>query len=207
MAVEENAPFGRGEYETTSGAHDNVIGRVYEFPDRLYSSSTTPGIKAGRLGSMVKCMLVKNSAGAALLPKRLVVRKTGTTGEVDGYTDVSGERALGLVDEFLPTAGVPSNAYFYIVVEGPALALTDLGAGANNLLPIDTVLIALTAATSGATTAGRVAPQSSLVTAATTHTGADIMNAAQNKIGAGLTAKTTTQTNNDILVMTNFLRY
>jgi hypothetical protein len=201
MASYECPDLLRGATETGSEVFDNVLGRVYEWEDVLWSSTET--VKALRTGKKVYTMLCKNSSGAALLPKRLVVRKAGTTGEVDGYTDVSGERPLGIV-------GVADGDYFWVVVEGPSLCLTDLAGAANNLIPADTLLIALTAATSGATTAGRVAPATILSTAATTYTGTellDFINKAGNAIGVALTAKTTTQTNNDILVNTKFKWY
>lgn len=205
MATYECPDLLRGATETGAEVFDNVLGRVYEFEDVLWSS--TEAVKPLRTGKKVYCMLCKNSSGGALLPKRLVVRKAGTTGEVDGYTDVTGERPLGVVDEFLPSAGVADGDYFWVVVEGPSLCLTDLAGAANNLIPADTVLLALTAATSGATTAGRVTPLSTLITAATTHQALDIANAAMNAIGVALTARTTTQTNTDILVNTKFRWY
>lgn len=74
------------------------------------------------------------------------------------------------------------------------MMLTDLAAGANNLIPEGTVLVALTAATSGATTAGRVAPQD--LTGATAALGLQV----QNRLGYALSARTTAQTNTTILV-------
>ena len=56
-------------------------------------------------------------------------------------------------------------------------------------------VVALTAATSGATTAGRVAPQ--VLTGATAALAAMV----QNRIGRALTAKTTANTNADMLVL------
>ena len=210
MAESENPVFGgRGAYDTTAGAWDHLLGRVYEFTDTLWVSST-PGAKSQRTGYKVKCMLVKNDSGAALLPKRIVQFTAGSTGKVDGYTTVTGERAAGVVDEFLPAAGVPDDAYFYIVVEGPSLCLTDIAGAANNLIALDTPLIALTAATSGATTAGRVVPLSIITTAATTYTGTELLDFAAkaiNQFGVALTARTTTQTNTDILVNTNFRKF
>jgi hypothetical protein len=81
-----------------------------------------------------------------------------------------------------------------VVMEGPAVILTDLAGADNNVLNVGTVVVALTGATSGATTAGRVAPQD--LTGAT----ALLADQIQNRIGYALTAKTTANTNADVLV-------
>ena len=98
------------------------------------------------------------------------------------------------MDEFLPTAGVPANDLFWIVVEGPTNILSDLAGADNNVVNIGGILVALTAATSQCTTAGRVMPQD--ITGATSV----LANAVQNRIGRALSARTTANTNADILV-------
>lgn len=194
-----NLPFERGQtaFGGQSGLaatdFDNIVGREYKVEDIDPSSTTLTGSKT-RSGRHITLLAVRNSSGGALLPKRCVQFKAGKWGlEVDGYTTVTAEDRAGIVDEFLPAAGVPANDVFYIVVEGPTLVLTDLAGGANNLIPANTVLVALTAASSGATTAGRVAPQD--LTGAT----AVLANQATNRIGRALSAATTANTNADLL--------
>lgn len=140
-------------------------------------------------------MAVRNVGAAALLPGRLVTWAAGyTKRRVDGYARTDAVQVAGVVDPYLSTAGVRVNDVFWLVIKGLTYAKTALSAGAANLLPEGTILVALTAATSGATTAGRVAPQD--LTGATAVLGGQI----QNRIGQVLSAKTTANTNVDILI-------
>lgn len=201
MARDDSPPIGRGEYEATAGAFDNLLGREWLFEDLDYSASYT-GARKARTNRLVRCRLVKNGTGAALLPKRLAKFST-TAGEygavMNGYVATTAGRAYP-VDEFLPSAGVPDGAYFWIVVGGPAVVLTPLATGEfNGDIAVGQVLVGLTAVTAGATTAGRVACQNITGSSqATDYTFA--FDQIQNAIGKALTAKTTSQTNADILV-------
>ncbi len=139
---------------------------------------------------------MRNVGAVALLPKQLVTfQKTALVygARVDGEVCITADRCYP-IDEYLPAAGCPVNDLCYIVVDGPALCRTDLAAGAANLIAVGDVLVALTAATSGCTTAGRVAPQD--LTGATAVLGVQVM----NTIGRALSAKVTTNTNADVLV-------
>lgn len=195
MSSKDDAlPFPRGSY-SGSGEFVHLEGREYIVND----DSPQAGVTAQRTGRSVRVRLVRNVAGFNILPKRLVSFKAqaGKYGSyVDGYADVTAEHCYP-VDEYVSAAGVPDQSLFYITVEGPATVLTDLAGGANNVITVGMLLVSLTAVTSGATTAGRVAPYN--VQADTT---TNIANAAQivNRIGRALTAKTTANTNADVLV-------
>ncbi len=140
-------------------------------------------------------MAVRNVGAAALTPGRLVTWAAGyVKRRVDGYARTTAVQVAGVVDPYLSSSGVRVNDVFWLVVRGLTYAKTDLAAGANNLLPEGTILVALTAATSGATTSGRVAPQD--LTGATAVLGAQI----QNRIGQVVTARTTANTNVDVLI-------
>lgn len=183
----------------TSTMKDDIEGTIQEFDD--IDPTVVNGAKTHRSNRNVVCVCVRNVAAAALLPKRVVRWKSGSRGrQVDGYCAVGAEECAGVVDEFLPSSGCPVNDLFWVTVKGPTLMLTDLAGGANNLIPTDTVLVALTAATTGATTAGRIAPQD--LTGATAVLGGQI----QNAFGRAMSAKTTANTNADILVDTFFLK-
>lgn len=147
-------PFGLGQTLGVSSASDggNWVGAVKEFTD---VDPITGKVRSNR---RKVCVAVRNSSGAALLPKRVVSFST-TAGklfsEVTGYSDVTNEEAVGVVDEYLPAGGVASNDVFWVTVNGPsevlaALSGTDIAAGDR--------LSAITAVTAGATTAGRVTP-------------------------------------------------
>jgi hypothetical protein len=192
MARDETPPFPRGHYDPAGAdgttAFDHLVGREWQVEDVSYKS--TGGVRTPK---MVTIRLVKNVAGFNLLPKRLVRFSTSNAtyhgGAVDGYSSVTAEAAYP-VDEYLPSTGVPDNACFYIVTKGPATVLLPLASadfGGN--VSIGDRLVALTAATSGATGAGRVARQD------LTTTGAALANQIQNAIGRALSAVAANTTN------------
>ncbi len=201
MARDDSPPFNRGEYEANANL-DHLIGRDYVFEDIEWSN--TSATKPYRSGKMVRCRLVKNASSAAVLPKRLCKFDTtaGATyynARVAGYAHETNQRSYP-ADEFLPTAGAPDGSYFYIVVEGPALCRTPLaGAEFNDAITVGSVLAALTAVTTGATTAGRVANQTITGSSQATDYSFAIL-AAENYVGRALSAATTGQTNADLLV-------
>ena len=204
MAKTENPPFERGKTFYDGGTIDSnnlgggqLIGRLFDFED-IDLSSTSQGAKAMRTNHPVRCMAVRNTSAGVLYAKRLVkLKKTAgryLVEEVDGYGTVAADGPVFPVDEYVPTAGVPVNDIFYIVVEGPALTLTGLVGDATNVISVGDHLVCLTAATSGATTSGRIGPQD--LSGSTTPLGNNI----QNRVGLAMSAKTTANTNADLLV-------
>lgn len=189
----ESPPFGRGQTAGVTGATDlaEFEGREVWFRDLDYSSQN----QRSRTGRLVRCRIVRNTSAGVLLPRRLVSYDTaaGKFGlAVAGYTTTTAAPVAGVVDEFLPAAGVAQYDLFYIVVEGPAECLTDIAA--VDSISIGNDLVALTAATSGATTAGRV----DLVSFDATST--SLGNQVANRFGKALSAKTSANTNTAILV-------
>jgi hypothetical protein len=183
----ENLPFARGNtYGTTDTAvGTHLEGREYIHLDNEYGT-----------GKYVKVRIVRNSAAAALLPKRVAQldAAAGTVGrKATGYTTTSAAQGY-VIDELLPAAGVAVGDLFYVVVEGPTVAKTDLAGADNNVIAAGTFLHALTAATSGATTAGRV------YVAAFTGATAVLAGQVQGVIGRALSARTTANTNADLLI-------
>ncbi len=201
MSHQESLPFARGTTffdggttDTTSGRQ--LEGREYDVPD-VDPRSTGTGSATYRTSRMVRVRIVRNKTGFALLPKKLVSFGTEagkSTGQANGHVRLTADPVQGVVDEYLPSAGCPDGDLCYVVVAGPALCLPDLAAGANNVLPVETRVVSLTAATSGATTAGRIAPQD--ITGATSL----LANQIQNCVGKVLTARTTANTTSDVLV-------
>lgn len=180
---------------TTYAQSQSLEGFVKEFEDLDYAASST-GVKgAPRSSYKVECMLVRNAATIALQPKRLVKWKSGKRfKQVDGYCTVDFEECAGVVDEWLPAAGVAINDLFWITRKGPTLCLTDLAGGATNVIAASDMMLALTAATSQATTAGRV--QAFAATSNLTNAVSMIF----NKLGRAMSAKTTANTNAGVLV-------
>lgn len=180
-------PFKRGN---TYGVSDLTLathleGKEYVHEDNTYGT-----------GLNVRVRICRNHSGAALLPK-YAVKFNVTAGkgnyDVAGNADVTAEKTA-IVDEFLPAAGVPDKDLFYVVVEGPTLAKTDLAGGSTNVIAVGDPLVALTAATTGATTAGR------LITGDLTGATAVLAKQIKNTFGAAMSAMTTAQTNADVLV-------
>lgn len=184
MSLFVDPPFSLGQTLGVSSTADGTgwVGAVKVFPD---VNPTTGQIRSNRVKT---CIAVRNASGAALLPKRVVRFARDTAGTaafsaVDGYSAVSNNEIVGVVDEHLPASGVAANDVFWVVVKGPTEVAHALsGAG----IAVGDRLSAITAATTGATTAGRVTP--SAVGAATT--GSD--NAGLGVIGYACSAGTTT---------------
>jgi hypothetical protein len=168
-------------------------GTLQPFKD-IDPTTVAVGAKTYRSNRDVICRLVRNVSTIALREKRLVTFASGYWNKrVDGYATLNNAaNVAGVVDEFL-SAGIPANDMGWVVVNGPTLVKTPLGADATNVFSEGTLLLALTAATSQATTAGRVQPfyDTSVVTDAT--------NQLKGVIGVALSAKTTANTNVDIL--------
>ena len=192
----ENLPFPIGTTYTDGGTvvstdGANLEGKEFEIEDLDYSAT---GVPPQRSNLYKRVRVVRNTSGIALLPKRLGSLKAGTPGQVDGYGTTTAQGQCFPIDEFLAAAGVPNNDLFYITVAGYATVLTDLGGAANNVISVDNWIIALTAATSQATTAGRA--QSQMLTGATALLGDQV----QHRIGRALSAKTTANTDASLLI-------
>ena len=186
----------------TSSMKADVEGTFHEFKD--FIAATGGGMRTRRSNKWVTCILVRNASAGALLPGRIVSWKSGQRGlQVDGYTTTTGQAAAGVVDEFLSSAGVPVSDLFWLVIKGPVLMKTPLEANGNNVINLDDRLYALTAVTSGATTAGRVVTWGLTATSTGTTDGTLTQNLL-NAFGRALSAKTTANTNADILVDCDF---
>ncbi len=197
MARNENPPMGRGEVFTqysddtgqtvdaTGASH--LEGKEWEFEDLDYSNLSN-GIAPTRSGKKVICKLVRNSFTTVLLPKRFAKYKLdGATadilgGQVDAYGDTVGQIG-GVVDEFLPAAGVAANGLFWLVVEGPSKMTT--GASGDTNISAGSMVIP--------TTSGKIIDQDVTVAA-----GAATFNQIQGAIGRALLAVNATDT--DVMV-------
>lgn len=183
----ENLPFKRGATygttDTTFATH--LEGKEYIHEDQAYGT-----------GVYVKVRICRNNSGITLLGKR-AAKFNIVAGKVDqdvsGYADVTSERSY-IIDDLLPALGVPNGDLFFVVIEGPCLARTGLAADGTNVLVAGDLLHALTAATTGATTSGRVGP--AVLTGATSVLALQILNI----VGRALSAKTTANTNADVLI-------
>jgi hypothetical protein len=199
MARNENPPFPRGEtffnggtVDATSGAH--LEGTEWTFEDLDLSQS---GVKPQRTNLPVVCKIVRNTSGVALEPKRLcrfeLTAGNDCGGQVDGYVTTTAAKVDGVIDEWLPTAGCPANDLCWVVVEGPTQVLTALSNRSADTA-VGGIVIAITAATSQCTTAGRIDNQD--LTGATALLAAQV----QNRIGYAMSLVTTASTNTSCLI-------
>lgn len=148
-----------------------------------------------RDNTMVDCILVRNVSGTTLYKEQVVRWKSGSRSEVDAKCYVDFVDVAGVVDEHLGSAGCPNYDCCWIAVKGQSLVKTSRTASdAEASFAVNQPVVALTAATSQATTAGRVWP-AGLTTTVTT-----IMSIAANRIGKALSATTSANTDYSLLV-------
>lgn len=123
MARDDAPPFARGETFANGGPIDstNLGGVNLEGKEYVFEVNAPDGPTSDSSGRLIRCRVVRNVSGVNLKPARIAVYKAADPYEtqVDGYTYAVGDRPAGVVDEFLPPAGVPNNDLFYLVVEGP----------------------------------------------------------------------------------------
>jgi hypothetical protein len=204
MARDENPPFRRGEtfYQGNTIDVNNLggvqlEGKEYTFED-IDPRAGTSGATARRTSRSVRCRIVRNVGTLTLLAKRAVMVGS-TAGKVWSTIDGNGfntdpDDIQGIVDEYLPSTGCLPNDLCYIVVRGPSLCLTGLAGDATNVINVKDRLVVLAGTSSGSTTSGRVGTQ--ILTGAT----APLAKQIQNVLGRAMSAKTTSNTNNDLLV-------
>jgi hypothetical protein len=124
-------PFTRGEtwyngahIDTSNLGGVNIEGKEYDSQPNA-PDDTNQFDPSGR---PITLKVVRNRSGISLKPGLLAhFDISGTypleTG-VDGYTDAAVDLVAGVIDEFLPPAGVPPNDLCYLVIRGPSLVQT-----------------------------------------------------------------------------------
>jgi len=153
MSTQTSDPgFARGQtlgntltmYEATDpNAGAGIVGTIKEFRDE---DPRTGSLLSNR---PVVCVACKNVSGGALLPGRAVKFKAiptaglfggGLLGEADAAATTANalpaaNGMIGVVDEYLPAAGVPANEIFWVVINGPAaVQKTATGTSAGDFL-------------------------------------------------------------------------
>lgn len=126
MAHAIETMYPRGSTSNASDELAELAGKIGEFPDVEWDSSE--GVKPVLTGSMVRCRWVQNTSGGALLPGRLVAYDAAAPLKEVDVLATTGEQAAGVVDEYLPAAGVANNMFFWLVIDGPTTVVSD-GAG------------------------------------------------------------------------------
>jgi len=81
----------------------------------------------------VDCICVKNTSGSAILPGQVVTFSSSAILTEVAPTASASDIMMGVADEYLPTAGVPDDEVFWVVVNGPSTVVktnTSVAAGA-----------------------------------------------------------------------------
>lgn len=211
MSRNNDLPFERGSTFYAGGTIDsnNLGGVQHEGMEKLVEDidlgNTTPGAKPSRSGRIIRIRCVRNMSAAPLLPKQVVQLDKTNPGRVVGTVGTTGDAGKP-VDEFLPAAGCPQYDLCWIVVNGPAMVKTPMtGAlfGGADIAAGDVLTAASSNAGSTATgttaAIGRVAIIAPNAATDATQTKAAV-NLAARLIGCAISAKTTGNTNADILI-------
>lgn len=184
MARDEAPPFARGETFFNGQAKDpmyadplHFLGKEYVFEVNSQGISQPPTTATqvyDPSGRAVRVRVVQNKSGVLLKPGRIAhyLASDPYETQVDGYTFAVGDRPAGVIDEFLPPAGVAIDDLFYLVVEGPT-KFTQLSASAAILVSGDR-LVPGTGTSATNNDAGRVAKGD--YSGATTVLGNNILN-------------------------------
>jgi hypothetical protein len=191
---------GRTYYEGNTPPTDANVGQSLKVEglQKTFNDTdptVTAGPKQNRSNRKVECMMVRNVSGITLEAKRLVTWATGYRGRrVDGYATIDFKECAGVVDDHIGSAGVLDNDLFWLVRRGPCLCRTPLEGSILNAWSEHDILHALTAVTSQCTTSGRVTVWAA--TSNLTNAGTLIC----NRVGRAMSAKTTANSNADVLV-------
>lgn len=191
MARDEAPPFARGETYANGSSEIllaasgpfglggiNLEGKEFVFePNADAQSVSYNSLGADPSGRAIRVRVVRNVSGVNLKPARLVTYSKVDPYETrtDGYTFALGDRVAGVVDEFLPAAGVPDQDLFYLVIDGPT-QFTQLSAS-SSVLAIGDRLVPGSGTSKTNDDAGRVVAQD--LTGAT----ATLANNVQNAVG------------------------
>jgi len=186
MSLLIDPPFALGQTLGVSSTADGVgwVGAVKQFPD---VNPLTGTVRSNRIKT---CVAVRNLASGVLLPKKVVLFSTtaGLAGlsSVTGYSAVTNTEHVGVVDEYLPAAGVAVNDVFWVTVEGPTEVLASIAVAA---IAAGDRIACITAGNTTAVTAGRVGP--SPLSSATTAAGDNSRGVIGYALSAGTTAAST----------------
>lgn len=166
MSIYGDPPFSLGQTFGPTTPNDSLVSTsiasgAYWAGHLKVFTDFNPLTGAIRSARQKKCVIVRNSSGITLQAKKLVMFKSGSQSEVDGYAALTDAVPAGVVDEYL-TSGVANGDWFWITVEGP----TEISLGAANNCAIDTDIVAVTAAGSTNTTAAGRAQTVSTTTVA-----------------------------------------
>lgn len=189
--------------DSTNLINDDKCGMVYFFPANRLSTANIRSSKTRLTGKGITAVVLRNTAGIYLLPKRLVQLGTGwdsTHGNwgfetATGYTYTLADRCV-VVDPFLPTAGVLDNDLFWGFIGGYCICYKGTADTAADVTAGNPVVAATLNSTSGNSTCGCI--DNITLPGQTGATQAFSM--AANLVGYAVTTRVTNTTASDVLV-------
>lgn len=127
MSRYNKLPFQRGKTAYQNNSDDLTVTTLAHLEgQKVYlpnSAAATPETR--RNGTDVVAIVVRNVEGSALAAGTAVQWKTGYHGTRVEAADGGAEKAVaGFVDDHIGSAGVQNNDLFYLIVEGPVVAVT-----------------------------------------------------------------------------------
>jgi hypothetical protein len=133
MARDEAPPWSRGETFYNGTVKDpvftdplNYCGREYVFEVNAQDVDTGYPATQDNSGRPIRVKVAQNTSGQNLLPGRIArfAKVAPLECSVDGYAWEATDDIAGVIDEFLPAAGVPTGDFFYLIVDGPTMVTT-----------------------------------------------------------------------------------
>jgi hypothetical protein len=116
--------FGRGQ---TLGVTDPTAGTNVTGSSKVFTDTDPRTNNAGVFLSnrLVTCIAVRNTSAGPLLGGTVVkFKKSAILDEVDGPATSVADAPIGVVDEYLPPAGVAVGDIFWLVTVGPTAIMT-----------------------------------------------------------------------------------
>lgn len=204
-------PMLLGQTLTGTDSDGNLInghwlGQEFVFPASASAAGQLRGQKGRLTGRTIRARLVRNVAGFAVLGKRVVkfVESGGYSDfeTIDGYCAVKADAHLAFSDPNLPSAGCADDDIMWVIIEGPTTVLSPFEAGGfDKAIAAGDPLVGATGSTTGTSGVGRVSVGGVLAGGSLAAT--DAFNHARNNLGRALSARTTGETNAEILVDAN----
>jgi hypothetical protein len=192
----------KGEDADGNLINGDKLGMRYVFPASRLTGNIR-GSKARFTGRSITAMLVRNESGFAMLGKRVAkLKESGGYGDfeaIDGYCAVKADAHCVFTDPFLPAAGCADDDIMWVILEGPTTVLTPFEAGGwDKAIVAGDPLVGATGSTTGTSGVGRVSAGGVLAGGSLAAT--EAFNHARNNLGRALSARTTGETNAELLV-------
>lgn len=199
LPFDENTTRDALAADGTTRLYDDEDGKEFIVSDHDWSlTANSQGGRSVRSAFLRRIRLVYNASAISLLAKMLVQFQT-TSGKFGRYIIGYQNNLAGYafpVSEWCTS--IPSGHQGYIVTGGPAMCINSATADVGAHVDAGTRVAAESAAASThSTTAGRVRTPGYAVTEAV------LANVILNNIGFALSAKTSANTNTDLLVLVN----